>query len=444
MHWNGILKAYSIYRLCSDPDVVKKLSLPGDYADYHCDQTQAGCCYNFISKVTADAAQWAPKGLPANYCLSEKVGGECGYNVNIVILVIVVICNLGKVLSMLYVAFYIKDDPLMTVGDAIQSFLSRPDKTTKGMCLASKADVVAKSIAVMSEPEPKPYQPTPLQWRTAASRRRWTLFILLFLAAILTIVGLLGLAIGTLPAKVKGNLWALGFGAVHPDTLITGWSLSYINNADTAIVAATLIANTPQLVLSFLYVTLNGLVTSMFVAREWSSYMLKRKALRVSKPTSPQRRTYFLQLPYRVAVPLIVLSLLLHWLVSQSIFLAVVSTYNPDGDLASDIAVVTCGFSPVAMIFCIVAGGVLIAIVVGMGYFKFESAMPVAGSCSVAIAAACHTNGGARVSQGLLQWGEVDNDGNVTEVGHCVFTNGLVRRPTVGRLYAGRQELSKS
>ena len=240
-----------------------------------------------------------------------------------------------------------------------------------------------------------------------------------------------------MPAKAKANLWALGFGAVHPDTLITGWSLSYINSADTAIVAATLIANTPQVILSFLYLTLNGLVTSMFVGREWSSYALHRKALRVSKPAGPQRRTYFLQLPYRIAVPLIVLSSLLHWLVSQSIFLAVVSTYNPDGVLASAIAVVTCGFSPMAMIFCIIAGAVLVSIVVAMGYFKFDSAMPLAGSCSMAISAACHSTDGDRAAQGLLQWGEVDSDSTGAEIGHCAFTSGLVRRPTLGRLYAG-------
>jgi len=355
-----------------------------------------------------------------------------------VILVIVVICNLGKVVSMLYVAFYVKDDPLITVGDAIQSFLSRPDKTTTGMCLVSKADVVAKSLTVISDPEPKPYAARRLQWRTAASARRWTLFIILFLAAILTILGLLGLAIGSLPAKAKGNLWALGFGAVHPSTLITGWSLSKIHDADTAIVAATLIANTPQLVLSFLYMTLNGLVTSMFLAQEWSGYAVSRKGLRVSKPSSPQRRTYFLQLPYRVAAPLILLSLLLHWLVSQSIFLAVVSTYNADGDLANAIAVVTCGFSPMAMVFSAVAGVVLVVVVVGMSYFKFDSAMPVAGSCSVAIAAACHTDHGERAAQDLLQWGELYLGLSETEVGHCAFTSGLVRRPTVGRLYARR------
>jgi hypothetical protein len=99
----------------------------------------------------------------------------------------------------------------------------------------------------------------------------------------------------------------------------------------------------------------------------------------------------------------VVLSSLLHWLVSQSIFLAVVSTYNPDGVLASAIAVVTCGFSRVAMIICVVAGVVLVFVVVGMGYFKFDNTMPVARSCSVALAAACHADNRDKAPEDLLQ-----------------------------------------
>jgi hypothetical protein len=84
-------------------------------------------------------------------------------------------------------------------------------------------------------------------------------------------------------------------------------------------------------------------------------------------------------------------------------------------------------------IFWIVAGGVLVCAVVGMRYFRFDSAMPVAGSCSVAIAAACHAPGGERASQGLLQWGKMGSDWNVADVGHDAFTDRLVKRPTVGR-----------
>jgi hypothetical protein len=93
------------------------------------------------------------------------------------------------------------------------------------------------------------------------------------------------------------------------------------------------------------------------------------------------------------------------------------------------------------MIFCIAAGGVLLGAVAGMGYFRFDSALAVAGSYSVAIAAAYHVPDRERASQCLLQWGEMGSDWNVAEVGHCAFTHGLMRRPTVGRLYAGKVHL---
>jgi hypothetical protein len=182
---------------------------------------KASCCYNFISKVVADTAQWAPQGYPADPCLSKKAEGEYGYNVNIAILITVVVCSLVKVFSMLYVAFYIKGDPLMTVSIAIQSFFSQPDKATTGVCLASKADVVTKSAITMSGPEPKPYQSKPLQWRPQPAVATGRSSHSSSLPPSLTITGLLGLAINSLPAKAKTNLWALGFGAVHPDTLIT-------------------------------------------------------------------------------------------------------------------------------------------------------------------------------------------------------------------------------
>jgi hypothetical protein len=67
----------------------------------------------------------------------------------------------------------------------------------------------------------------------------------------------------------------------------------------------------------------------MFLADEWSHFAKERKPLRVSSPTG---LTYFLQLPYRIALPLLVMSGLLHWLVSQSIFLAVVSEYDEIGN----------------------------------------------------------------------------------------------------------------
>ena len=36
---------------------------------------------------------------------------------------------------MFYVAFLVRDEPLMTMGDAVASFLERPDPTSKNRCL---------------------------------------------------------------------------------------------------------------------------------------------------------------------------------------------------------------------------------------------------------------------------------------------------------------------
>lgn len=79
--------------------------------------------------------------------------------------------------------------------------------------------------------------------------------------------------------------------------------------------------------------------------------------------------------------------------------------------------------------------------VVGMGYFEFDGVRPVAGSCSVAVVATCHADNRDEAPRDFWQSRELDF-WNGTEVGHCAFTDGLVRRPIRGRLYAGQGDLS--
>lgn len=62
-------------------------------------------------------------------------------------------------------------------------------------------------------------------------------------------------------------------------------------------VTMVLIANLPQLIISFLYLALNGIWTVMLVEVEWNSYGTTRKSLRTSYPIGQQRRTYWLSLP---------------------------------------------------------------------------------------------------------------------------------------------------
>ena len=72
------------------------------------------------------------------------------------------------------------------------------------------------------------------------------------------------------------------------------------------------LANIPQVLLSYLYLCFNALYTCMLVASEWAGYFYHRKPLRVTSPTGQQRSSYWLQLPFTYAIPLTVASGLLH------------------------------------------------------------------------------------------------------------------------------------
>lgn len=228
------------------------------------------------------------------------------------------------------------------------------------------------------------------------------------------------------------------------------WNPPLPSTGSQGLIANTLVANLPQvihkcllkmkihmltsadqLVLSFLYFLFNGICTCMLLAKEWSEYAYKRKTLRVSLPIEGQRSTYFLQLPYKYAIPLLIFSGALHWFVSQSIFLANINEYGVHG-LSSEDSYSTCGYSPIAMIFVIILGSLLILLELALGFRTYKPGIPLAGSCSKKISAACHIPENElelHPEQGPLQWGVVpgvfDKNGNP----HCSFSSKSVINP---------------
>lgn len=210
------------------------------------------------------------------------------------------------------------------------------------------------------------------------------------------------------------------------------------------VVLIVLVANSPQIILSFLYFSYNGIFTCMLLAKEWSRYGSKSSFLRVTTPTGRQRSTYRLQLPYRYGVPLLIGSGALHWFVSQSIFLVSVNVLSSPGSEVTDAGVSTCGYSPMAIIFVIILGFIVVLLGIANGLRNGSVDMPLAGSCSAAISAACHppkADVGAslkRVMWGVVAEGNPNDSGE--SVGHCSFTSFKVEAPIVGRKYAGQQK----
>jgi hypothetical protein len=96
------------------------------------------------------------------------------------------ICNIGKFAGMLYISYGALSEPLITVGDAVSSFLDNTDPTTSGLCLSTRDDFIAVLAGPRVDghrvewphdqgldPCPKEWQPVKRTWFNAASTSRW-------------------------------------------------------------------------------------------------------------------------------------------------------------------------------------------------------------------------------------------------------------------------------
>lgn len=235
-------------------------------------------------------------------------------------------------------------------------------------------------------------------------------------------------------------IWELGLGKMSRLTLITGWVLP--TSGDEAVIPAVLMANVPQTLFSMLYLIINNLFTSLSLAKEWSRYGARRTPLRVSKPRGEQRSTYFLQIPYRHAIPFTAFSTFLHWSMSQAIFFSQVDARDPIGAPSKSAETdgrISCSYSPLGMILTAIAIFALMVFAISLGLRKVQSGIPLAGSSSAAISAACHSPEGPSELLAVI-WGAIPDMKEYTEdgkpVGHCAFSNGPVNQPIEGCLYA--------
>lgn len=336
---------------------------------------------------------------------------------------------------MLWTLFFTRKDTLVTFGDALSSWLDEPDEFTRHRCLISERDVVHRSAAwsVNREEIPPPIAPSNddiQMWRHAVSSLRWIWVLSISIIALVAAAIFFRMGVGTALPGSQDTIGSLGFGKVNPRTLAQTRLPQYGTSGS---IASALLANTSQVIVTCIYLLYNSIYTSMHLAREWSGYAVRRKALRVTAPYGVQRSTYWLHLPYSCALPLTIASGLLHWLVSQSLFLARITSY--DGEEESDLSAV--GFSLAPTLGAIIVGSLMVVMLVGMGFRKLDKRMPVAASCSVAISAAAQRPGDDMDASSFpVKWGELSS-GRAKDVGHCCFTSADVVAVVPGGRYAG-------
>ena len=361
------------------------------------------------------------------YCLSQPVQEKCKVQLSLVIIAVVIICNGIKLCCMLVIIWKKQSTPLVTIGDAIESFMLERDPTTRDMCWANKKTFTSQHW----EPSARPWLRQRHFWFASASVRRWLVCNFCSITTIIVAGILLSLGLKELGYSSGSNFRNSGFGAVNTD-MMARWSFG----GTSGILLTALIANIPQLLLSFLFLTYNGLYTCMLLADEWSGYAHERKPLRVTQPRGSQRSTYRLQLPYKYIIPLCIISTVLHWLVSRSLFLARVTLYTRDGEEDPGESISTIGYSCIPLLVVIILGSVTVLVGILNGFRRYKPGIPLAGSCSAAISAACHlAEEDVHASEKPVLWGVVSmkEDG----VGHCSFTSLKAEAPVEGESYAG-------
>ncbi|KAF2112162.1 hypothetical protein BDV96DRAFT_581263 [Lophiotrema nucula] len=390
-----------------------------------------------------DIILWIQGGFARQFDGGSKI------QISLAFMLIVIVCNVGKLVAMSFTLFDGSEAPLVTVGDAISAFMTEADPYTNGHCTYSKDEFLWRS----KTPEKQNRIPAHLKderdtkWKgiwlserksyiQTVSRPIWlSAVILCGLTPAITMTVFLASGprndreeYGTYYSTPITPEW----GAASPETFAL--RTSRFDGPSTARLA--FIANAPQILLSVMYLTFNGMFTCMSLAQEWNNLADDEKGLRVTNPKGEQRETYFLQLPYRWALPLNAFGGVLHWLTSQTLFLKRIDQMDKYGNLHEDESLAACGFSSLSLLVLLVAIFVLDFIAILVGILPLNVKIPFGSSCSAVISAACHSLNGAEDPTKKVKWGVVSK-GSVSEgtVGNCCFSNSKVGKPKTGVRY---------
>ncbi|KAH8897298.1 hypothetical protein GQ53DRAFT_837952 [Thozetella sp. PMI_491] len=329
--------------------------------------------------------------LEVTHCYAQPLQFTCKVALSNAIFFAVTAAVIFKVVLALLACTLVRGDPLVTPGDAMASFITHPDRTTEG-----RAAVIMPGGSQELR-DSWVNCPVGLKWCNGGRPRigagipilPWLRTYALLTVVLVCTAFFLNLAIQD--TSISEDTGAFAHGQRQNDNIVGVRTLK-----DVSFLGKVLLANTPQLVLSLCYFAYNALFTRACSEMEWNSYANSYKPLRVSYPAEGQISTYRLQLPYRYSIPLLSISVLLHWLVSNTIFVTII-----DGDFLRDSAsilpglseraYVAVGFSSRAILVVFLLALVVALLPLGF-YLRLKGNMVICGNNSFTISAACHVS----------------------------------------------------
>ncbi|KAI0193909.1 hypothetical protein F4808DRAFT_475205 [Astrocystis sublimbata] len=340
--------------------------------------------------------------LSINHCRAEPVENTCRIAASPVLLLGVTLCVIAKSITAVVVTVVLsrpEHKPLVTLGDAVASFIEHPDPITAGFCTVDQRhfhNAIKRKYKYLL-PGPRHWISSRPLFSTIVPLSVWIISYSLFAGGI------------TLCAvHIQKALSDMS----HSGSFLAGDNNSFIPLSFN-LIQGVLLANSPQLLLSFCYLAYNNLFTRLQAGREWARFGEDCISLRVTEPRGQQRSTYRLQLPYRYSIPLIIVSAFLHWLLSNSIYVFVSTggfyhayyyverneEYDPTLPPNTNVSV---GYSVTSLIVLVSVTSVLITVPIILSFRRLPSNITHPGSNSLAISAACHSSALTQASKESL------------------------------------------
>lgn len=402
------------------------------------DEWQGGLDFNWtiinpLSQPMAERSNIHPRSRKKNetkieHCYHQPVEATCQLGCSLPIGVAVMTCIAVKLVCMLIAALDRRKEIFLTIGDALASFLRRPDQYTANNCLMARTNkgqskvkltineypwvsIFSRSVPFRygeaSPPQPKTINTARRAW-SSAFPPRMVAFLVLFKAG-LVVLGAIAIRFNTTMFGESGYDLALIGQSSWDKKVNTLYHSQFYPTVGLGFVAIVLIANIPQLIISIVYTVYNNALTRMLLAAEFNNYAAKYKPLRVSFPTGEQRSTYYLSVPYRYSIPFLAIFTLSHWLASEALSFYQIVPINVKGDIELDRTINGLNASALGFRIMVVPWFITVVVFFIMMLRRFKSAsIPLALNCSAALSAACHRPPDDNdAAEKPVKWGEV-------------------------------------
>lgn len=126
-------------------------------------------CSDMLPLLLRDTSLWKPFNAKIQGCYSQSTSEHCNVLFSYAFGLVITAITFIQGILMLCVAFSKNEKPILTIGDAITSFLKAEDSTTKQMCLKSQNDFSKTGWTQ----EPHPFRKAHTLKCHAINRNRW-------------------------------------------------------------------------------------------------------------------------------------------------------------------------------------------------------------------------------------------------------------------------------